>query len=122
MPLSSSRLGWCRGLPIPTLLVAVSLAHAQGAPGGTGRADPLDAEAPVPAVTYASPLADYRRLGEDTRIPWREANETVHRIGGWKAYAREAQQPEPAASAPAGRAAPTQTPTPTPAQGGHGTH
>ena len=37
----------------------------------------------------------YRRLGDETH-PWREANDTVNRIGGWRVYAREAQQPDPA--------------------------
>lgn len=97
MFLSSIRLGWCRGLPVLTLLAAASIAHAQGTPG---RTDPLDAQARVPAVTYASPLAGYRRLGDDKRISWQEANQTVNRIGGWRTYAREVQQPDAAASAP----------------------
>jgi hypothetical protein len=110
------RLGWTRGIPVVTLLTAASLihpfAHAQGAPGRTERADPLDAQARVPAITHVSPLASYRRLGDDKRIAWAEANETVNRIGGWRAYAREAQQPDPAAPAPT--PTPTLTPTPTP--------
>jgi hypothetical protein len=65
------------------------------------RPDPLDAQAPVPAVTYRSPLETYRALGEVRPVPWRAANDTVNRIGGWRAYARQAQQPEAAASAPA---------------------
>lgn len=83
------------------LLAAASIAHAQGASGRTERADPLDAQARVPAVTHASSLAGYRRLGDDKRLSWQEANANVNRIGGWRAYARQAQQPDPAASAPA---------------------
>ncbi len=75
-------------------------------PGRTERPDPLDPQASVPAAVHASPLAGYRALGEDRRVPWREANERVNRIGGWRAYAREAQQPAPAASAPAAGQAP----------------
>lgn len=91
--------GWCRGISILTLLTAAPLAQAQGAPTRPERADPLDAQARVPAVTHASALASYRRLGEDQRIDWKSANETVNRIGGWKTYLREAQQSEPAAPA-----------------------
>lgn len=96
---SSIRLRWCRGIPVVALLAAASIAPAQDA---AVRADPLDPQARVPAATHQSPLAGYRRLTDDEqRISWKEANDTVNRIGGWRAYAREAQQPEPAASAPA---------------------
>lgn len=134
MSLSLFRLGWSRGIPVVTLLAAASLihpiAHAQGAPGRSERADPLDPQARVPAITHASPLAGYRRLGDDERVAWKEANETVNRIGGWRAYAREAQQPDPAASAPAARgtsdpasgAAPTAAPGAAPGHGGHKMH
>ena len=68
-------------------------------PASSAPADPLNPQARVPAAVYVSPLAGYRRLGEDKPVPWKEANETVNRIGGWRAYAREAQQPEAAAPA-----------------------
>lgn len=96
------------------LLSAAPLVQAQGTPGRMERADPLDARARVPAAVYQSPLAGYRRLGEDRRISWKEANETVNRIGGWRAYAREAQQPDAAASAPGTGKAPAAVPAPAP--------
>lgn len=114
MVFTQFRLGWLRGVPVVALLAAASITHAQGSPGSTERADPLDAQARVPAVTYSSSLAGYRRLGDDKRIDWKRANETVNRIGGWRAYSREALQPDPAASTPAGRT--------TPAPGGHEMH
>lgn len=126
MSSSSIRLGCCRGVCVVALLWAASTAHAQGTPGRTVRADPLDAQARVPAVTHTSPLAGYRRLGDDKRISWQEANETVTRIGGWRAYAREAQQPQPPASAPstapAAGCAPKPPASPAPAHGGHQKH
>jgi hypothetical protein len=70
------------------------------APARSERADPLDVQARVPAAAYVSSLAGFRRLGDDQRIDWRQANEVVNRIGGWRAYAREASQPEPAPSSP----------------------
>lgn len=118
----SRRLGWLRGLFALTLLAAASAAQSQGQASRPERPDPLDAQAPVPAAAYQSPLSGYRRLGEDKPVPWRAANETVNRIGGWRAYAREAQQPEPAASTPAGRAAPAAAPATAPAHGGHKAH
>jgi hypothetical protein len=119
MSLSPLCLGWCRGLAAMALLSAASsvphLAHAQGSPVRGERADPLDAQARVPVATHVSSLAGYRRLGDERPVDWKQANETVSRIGGWRAYAREAQQPDPAASAPAGRPATTTAPS----HGGH---
>lgn len=116
---SSTFFRWCGGISVIALLAAASIAHAQGAPARAERADPLDPQARVPAVTHPSSLAGYRRLGDDRRIPWKEANETVNRIGGWRAYTREAQQPEPAASTPVPRGAPAPASGALPAHGGH---
>ena len=103
-----------RCLAALALLAALPLAQAQPAPS---RPDPLDAQAQVPPAVHTSPLATYRRLGDDRRVPWPEANATVNRIGGWRAYAREAQQPADAASATPKAAPPA--PAPAPARSGH---
>lgn len=100
-----------------TLLVA---AQAQAQPTSTPRPDPLDPKAQVPSVRYESAFAQFRRGGDDKPMDWREANDTVARIGGWRVYAREAQQPDPAAAAkqaapsaaPASTAAPAAMPMP----------
>ncbi|MBI3369857.1 MAG: hypothetical protein HY021_15820 [Burkholderiales bacterium] len=106
----------------PAALCAVAFAAAAQAPPSTARkADPLDASASVPAVAYESAFSRYRRTGDDKAIPWRESNDTAARIGGWRAYAREAQQPDPAPSAPA--AAPAKPdPKTMPMPQGHGGH
>lgn len=54
--------------------------------------DPIDATLPVPLATYHSPFADYRPLGENQSKPWKDANDTVRAIGGWRTYAREAAE------------------------------
>lgn len=100
-----------RWLVRAALCTSAFAAHAQGAqpPHGASaappvRLDPLDASASVPALSYRSSFARYRGLVDDKPLSWREANETVARIGGWRVYAREAQQPEaplPAADEPA---------------------
>lgn len=118
----SQRLGGFRGLSVLTLLAAASIAQAQGAARAAERADPLDPQARVPALTPPSSLAGYRRPGDDKPVPWKEANEAVQRLGGWRAYARETQQPEAAASAPVRRDAPAPAPVTAPAQGAHKTH
>jgi hypothetical protein len=51
--------------------------------------------------SYRSAFTGYRGFGDLPVVSWREANDRVREIGGWKAYAREAQSPAsepPAAS------------------------
>ena len=54
--------------------------------------DPVDPDTAIPASVYVSPFSDYRPLGEDKNTIWKDANDTVGKIGGWRAYAREAAQ------------------------------
>ena len=91
-------------------LAAPVAARAQGQvpqarPASDVRADPLNAQASVPPLVHESAFTQYRRLSDVPVGSWREANDTVTRIGGWRVYAREAaQSASPAASAPAGSA------------------
>ncbi|HVK33399.1 MAG TPA: hypothetical protein VM845_12975 [Burkholderiaceae bacterium] len=81
---------------------AAALAQVTSTPAS--RPDPADAAAATPALQHRSALAATRRVSaEAAPLAWREANERVERIGGWRAYAREAQAPAAAASAPAPR-------------------
>lgn len=83
--------------------------------------DPSDATVAVPQIRYQSPLHDYRPLGDSKRIPWKAANDEVRRIGGWRAYAKEASEAatpaKPASPAEAAKSPPTQTAPPTPTSG-----
>lgn len=72
--------------------IAVSTGSAQAQPRSAAQPDPLDPTASVPPVTHRSALTGYRRLGDDPPMQWREANDAVGRIGGWRAYAREASE------------------------------
>ena len=80
--------------PAQTTAPPASVSAARATAPAT-RPDPLDAKASVPSVAYESAFAQYRRFSDEKLIPWREANDTVTRIGGWRVYAREAQQPDP---------------------------
>ena len=62
--------------------------------------DPANDKAVVPPATYRSPFHDYRGLGEDKLIPWKQANDEVGRIGGWRVYARESREAAPGANSP----------------------
>ena len=111
-----------------SLLVTLT---AQSQPAAKApRPDPLDPKASVPVLSYESSFSRSRLLTDEKPVSWREANDTVTRIGGWRVYAREAQQPDstpnaaaaPAASAAsaASAAAPNNKAKPMPA--GHGGH
>lgn len=75
-------------LPTHWLAVIASMAsvHALGQPLA------VDAKTLPPRAdpTFRSALDGYQPFKDEKRIPWKEANETVYRRGGWQAYAREA--------------------------------
>lgn len=94
---------WLATVTATLLPCAAALAQAPT----PARPDPADAKAATPALQYRSAFAGYRRLdAESSPLAWREANDRVERVGGWRAYAREANAPAsapapaPAASAP----------------------
>ena len=73
--------------------LTVAAAAVQAAPEPP-RNDPADPQAAVPAVSYRSPLSNYRSIGDQPVGNWRALNDQVGAIGGWRAYAREANAPE----------------------------
>ena len=66
-------------------LAALSVlpAFAQPAAGAASEASP-------PA--FRSALDGYQPFSDEKVVPWRDANDNVGRIGGWRVYAREAQE------------------------------
>ena len=106
-------LPYCRRALAPCvaacLLAQAGTAAAQAAPAKPARLpDPTDARQPVPPLVHRSALAPAPAALDAPPIAWPAANAQVGRIGGWRAYAREA------AAAPAS--------APTPATGAHGHH
>lgn len=83
----------------PIVAPAQSARAASAAATAEAGAASRDALAP-----YRSTLRDYRRFEDEPVASWRQANDTVLRIGGWKAYAREAQAAQRANPAPTGDA------------------
>jgi hypothetical protein len=57
----------------------------------------IAAQAQAPA--WRSAFDGYQPFSEEKTLAWPQANETVQRIGGWRAYAREAAQPASACAA-----------------------
>ena len=89
-------------------LLSIVAGPAFSASASGPRSAPHDPLAPVPALHYDSSLAGYRPFSDDPIKPWKEANDNVGRIGGWRAYAREAAMPTVPAPAPASESKPGQ--------------
>ena len=80
----SSPFSW----PVALVLsLSTSLASAQAAAPPTAPTTP----AATPPV-FRSVLEGYQPYTDEKAIPWKEANDRVGRIGGWREYAKEAQQ------------------------------
>ncbi|MDI4635223.1 hypothetical protein J7U46_19325 [Pelomonas sp. V22] len=101
------------------------LASAQSTAPEARRPDPMNPKAQVPALVYRSAFQSYRPNAEVELGSWLDANKAVQQAGGWRAYAKEARQPDeavaplPAASAAPAASAPAK-PASTPA--GHAHH
>ena len=52
------------------------------------------------ALAYESVFARYLSHRDEKVGSWRDVNATVDRIGGWRAYAKEAQQADAPSAAP----------------------
>ena len=63
---------------------------------------------PAPPA-FKSAFEGYQADTDDKTGNWKEANDTTARIGGWRAYAKEAADAEPVKPAP-----PTMMPAPSP--------
>ncbi len=129
MPIHITRDLLAAGLMAYSSLAAAHPAgHAQHHAPQAVSAPAVASSAPAGAVlpgrpagphAYRSAFDGYRRHAEQPVQSWREANDNVGRIGGWQAYAREAQA---ASSAPpASPAAPAAPSSGAPA-GGHTGH
>lgn len=89
---------------------------AQGSSvAAANHADPADAAARVPPLAHQSSFAAYRGFSEQEVKDWRENNDNVGRIGGWRAYAQESRPSKPAAKNPAAPVAPGAAAKPEPA-------
>ncbi|WP_245597869.1 hypothetical protein [Ottowia thiooxydans] len=78
--------------PLPRLgaLLPWALAIFSGAVSAQA---PAEAEAskpaPLTALRYSSPIQAYQAYVDQPLQSWREANDRVGQIGGWRAYAKE---------------------------------
>jgi hypothetical protein len=101
--------------------LSLSVAQAWGQ-STTSPKDPADPKAVVEPTVYRSAFDRYRKHREQKVESWKGANDNVGRIGGWRTYAREAQQPDPPAAGSAAPAKPAAPENTKPAPGGHSGH
>ena len=105
---------------LPRLLPAAALCLPLLAVAQAGRADPADAKAPAPALSYRSAFADYKPWQNLEPGNWRELNDKVAPAPR-KSSGHAAHGP----SAPVAPAAPAAAKAHAPAASaghGHGTH
>ncbi len=63
---------------------------------------PADSQLPVPEIHYNSSFQGYQPFADPTVGNWKTLNKTVGEVGGWKAYAQEAREPDTSAPRPHG--------------------
>lgn len=51
-------------------------------------------------ISYRSTFDGFQPFSDEKVVSWKEANDNVGRIGGWREYAKEARQKGGASSAP----------------------
>ena len=57
-------------------------------------AQPATPPSGISALEFRSAFEGYRPYTEEKTVDWKQANDNVGKIGGWREYAREASQPE----------------------------
>lgn len=72
-----------------TLLQSITVSWAQGSISMTP--PPVTA---IETLNYLSVFKNYQPYSEEEVTSWQKANATVEKIGGWKAYAKEAAKPD----------------------------
>ncbi|WP_395058660.1 hypothetical protein [Polaromonas sp.] len=73
-------------------------AQAQTQPSSSPAATPASA-ATSSAPEFRSAFEGYQPYTEEKTLSWKDANDSVGRIGGWRVYAKEAQQVQQAPAA-----------------------
>ena len=83
---------------LPLLPLAINPVCAQSASPPSRQAAPTTTGASgASTLEFRSALEGYKSYTEEKTIDWKQANDNVGKIGGWREYAREASQPESAA-------------------------
>ena len=88
------------------LIAVLGLATASAfAQTSIGTAPAPTASASTAPAAFSSVFDSYQPYTEEKTANWKQANDNTARIGGWRAYAKEAAEPNPGV-------VPAATPTP----------
>ena len=95
---------------VRTLLIAVASATLLASHAGAQTKVPASTDTPPAPTRFKSALEGYQAYSDDKMTSWKAANDEVARIGGWREYAKQAQQPEDTPATKAGEVKPKATP------------
>jgi len=76
-------------------LIAAGILLTSAASGQTSIVSATLEQPAEPPLQYQSIFSRYQNHTEPVPERWQEANQKVHAIGGWRAYAQESNAPEP---------------------------
>jgi hypothetical protein len=91
------------------MLAWVTLPHQASAQGSSSSADPVVITSEPGAATlpaFRSALEGYQRHSDEKMLDWKQTNDNVGQIGGWRAYARQASGSDAPESTTADKPAP----------------
>lgn len=74
---------------------------------------PANAQPQALPTAYRSVFEGYQPYTDEKIVPWKESNDNVGRIGGWREYAKEATQVTPGPQTPDAVAKPGSPAAPT---------
>ena len=100
-------------------LLSASASHAQT----THDHSRVSSSPPTAAATplkFESTMLRYKPMTDQKLGSWRDANDTVTRIGGWRTYLKEAQTPDARTTTPAAAPAAPAMPAVANPHAGHG--
>jgi len=82
---------------LPSFLALCAFAMPNAFSQAINPSDPLPSKAKSEesvVLEYQSAFSTYQSYADQPIISWRHANDTVGKIGGWRNYAKEVQQPQ----------------------------
>lgn len=94
---------------VRTLLTAITSITVVASHASAQTTVPASPTAAIP-VPFKSAFEGYQAYSDDKMTNWKAANDEVARIGGWRAYAKQAQQPDNTPATKAGEVKPKAKP------------
>ncbi len=96
--LTSNPHAWLAVLLLALWSTAATAQDSATASPPAAPAAPSAAMTQEAAAAYRSAMEAYQPYTDEKTVNWKESNDNAGRIGGWRAYAKEASQPESGAT------------------------